>query len=111
MIPITKMPLKIAIEHARTVQGVRHPDNAEDVKLESGTLLSLEFPGTPEEVGPIMQDLITQRADALIAQALQQMKQKLSDATAAVDTKEDKRLHDEAEKAAKPPAVETAPAQ
>ncbi len=100
----TKMAIRIDIETQRQIQGVKHPNLAATVTATGNALMALTFPGTPEDSSPIMQDLISGRADTVLAQAIEALQRDAHRLVAALDKDEDIRL------AAIPVVVVEAPA-
>ena len=88
----TKMTIRIEIENDRWIQGAKYTDLSCDATAKGAAVMSLMFPGTPEESAPIMQDLINGRGDAVLTQAVEALKKDVQDLVKALDRAEDARL-------------------
>lgn len=82
----TTMTVTVHIKTERVLNGTRYPSASAVAKLGGTAELSLSFPGTPEEVAPIIQDILTTRMESLIEQALASVKQDAVRASGEIDT-------------------------
>lgn len=88
----TKMTIRIDIETVRNVQGTRYPDVSAPVALEGNGVMALVFPGAPEDIAPIMRDLVNARADLIMDAALQSVKLHAESAASSIDKAHDEEL-------------------